>query len=177
MHWSHYPGKLRKYVQICRVWTSCLARRFLAKEFILAWERGTPRGAALRQLCSLEENALQVVSTMLRKMPGRLAGATPEVVAALVAKLAAAQSSPLITSLLIVLAQLVHSDARQLLDFLASHVAPGVRPSASVPSPVCHAHCFCTCIHIKRSKLSELALFSLSVTCRADTANCMPQSL
>ncbi|BDA48104.1 Importin-9 [Coccomyxa sp. Obi] len=67
----------------------------------------------------------EVVSTMLRKMPGRLAGAMPEVVAALVAKLAAAQSSPLITSLLIVLAQLVHSDARQLLDFLASQPAPG----------------------------------------------------
>lgn len=65
---------------------------------------------------------------MLRKMPGRLAGAMPEVVAALVAKLAAAQSSPLITSLLILLAQLVRSDARQLLDFLASQPAPGVPP-------------------------------------------------
>jgi hypothetical protein len=71
----------------------------------------------------------QVLSTMLRKMPGRLAGAMPEVVSAVVAKLAAAQSSPLITSLLIVLAQLAHADARQLLDFLASQSAPGERPS------------------------------------------------
>ena len=68
----------------------------------------------------------QVISTMLRKMPGRLAGAMPEVLAAVVAKLAAAQSSPLITSLLIVLAQLAHADARQLLDFLASQPAPGI---------------------------------------------------
>lgn len=77
---------------------------------------------------------------MLRKMPGRLAGSMPEVVAALVAKLAAAQSSPLITSLLIVLAQLVHSDARQLLDFLASQPAPGAAqcmiPSACIPCPL-----------------------------------------
>lgn len=62
---------------------------------------------------------------MLRKMPGRLAGSMQEVVGAVVAKLAAAQSSPLITSLLIVLAQLVHANARPLLDFLASQPAPG----------------------------------------------------
>ena len=46
-------------------------------------------------------------------------------VAALVAKLGASQSTPLVTSLLVVLAQLAHADARQLLDFLAGQPAPG----------------------------------------------------
>lgn len=67
---------------------------------------------------------MQVVSTMLRKMPQRMAGSMPEVVKAIVAKLASAESSPLITSLLVVLAQLVHVNAQQLLDFLASQPAP-----------------------------------------------------
>ena len=65
---------------------------------------------------------------MLRKMPQRMAGSMPEVVAAVVAKLAAADSSPLITSLLVVLAQLVHVDAGQLLGFLAAQPAPGELP-------------------------------------------------
>ena len=71
----------------------------------------------------------QVVSTMLRRMPQRMAGSMPEVVKALVAKLGSAESSPLITSLLVVLAQLVHANARQLLDFLAAQPAPGTLPA------------------------------------------------
>ena len=67
----------------------------------------------------------QVVSTMLRKMPQRMAGSMPEVVKAVVAKLASAESSPLITSLLVVLAQLMHVNTSQFLDFLASQPAPG----------------------------------------------------
>ena len=62
---------------------------------------------------------------MLRKMPQRMATSMPEVIKAIVAKLASAESSPLITSLLIVLAQLVHVNAQQLLDFLAAQPAPG----------------------------------------------------
>jgi hypothetical protein len=68
---------------------------------------------------------VQVISTMLRRMPGRVAGSMPEVVRAVVAKLDASDSSPLITSLLIMLAQLVHANAQQLLDFLASQPSPG----------------------------------------------------
>jgi hypothetical protein len=68
---------------------------------------------------------VQVVSTLLRKMPQRMAGSMPEVVKAIVAKLASADSSPLITSLLVVLAQLVHVNPQQLLDFLSSQPAPG----------------------------------------------------
>lgn len=78
-----------------------------------------PRDVSILQM-------LQVVSTMLRKMPQRMAGAMPEIVKALVAKLAAADSSPLITSLLVVLAQLAHANTGQLLDFLASQPAPGM---------------------------------------------------
>ena len=62
---------------------------------------------------------------MLRKMPQRMAGSMPEVVKAVVAKLASAESSPLITSLLVVLAQLMHVNTSQFLDFLASQPAPG----------------------------------------------------
>lgn len=72
---------------------------------------------------------VQVVSMMLRKMPQRMAGSMPEVVKATVAKLASAESSPLITSLLVVLAQLVHVNAGQLLGFLAAQPAPGEPPS------------------------------------------------
>ena len=61
---------------------------------------------------------------MLRKMPARMAAAMPEVVRALVAKLGTSESSPLVTGLLCVLAQLVHANAQQLLDFLASQPAP-----------------------------------------------------
>ena len=69
--------------------------------------------------------AAQVVSMLLRKMPQRMAGSMPDVVKAVVAKLASAESSPLITSLLVVLAQLVHVNAHQLLDFLAAQPASG----------------------------------------------------
>jgi len=48
-----------------------------------------------------------------------------EVLGAVVAKLAAAQTPLLITSLLKVLAQLVHTNAGALLDFLATQPAPG----------------------------------------------------
>ena len=65
-----------------------------------------------------------MLSTMLRKMPARMAARMPEVVRALVAKLGASDSSPLVTSLLCVLAQLVHADVQQLLGFLASQPAP-----------------------------------------------------
>ena len=65
---------------------------------------------------------------MLRKMPQRMAGSMPEVVKAVVAKLASAESSPLITSLLVVLAQLMHVNTSQFLDFLASQPAPGMCP-------------------------------------------------
>ena len=66
---------------------------------------------------------------MLRKMPQRMAGSMPEVVKAVVVKLACAESSPLITSLLVVLAQLVHVSAQHFLDFLASQPGQGVRSS------------------------------------------------
>lgn len=62
---------------------------------------------------------------MLRKMPGRVAGSMPEVVKAAIAKLGASDSSPLITSLLVVLAQLVHANAQHLIDFLATQPDPG----------------------------------------------------
>jgi hypothetical protein len=64
---------------------------------------------------------------MLQKMPQRMAGSMPEVVKAIVAKLASAESSPLIVSLLVVLAQLVHVNVHQFLDFLASQPAPGMQ--------------------------------------------------
>ncbi len=81
----------------------------------------------------------QVVSTMLRKMPQRMAASMPEVVKAIVAKLACAESSPLITSLLVVLAQLVHVNAQQLLDFLAAQPTPG---SFLLPNrPEMMSHC------------------------------------
>ena len=76
--------------------------------------------------------AAQVVSMLLRKMPQRMAGSMPDVVKAVVAKLASAESSPLITSLLVVLAQLVHVNAQQLLDFLAAQPGPGERYSCSI---------------------------------------------
>ena len=66
---------------------------------------------------------------MLRKMPARMAAAMPEVVVALVAKLGASDSSPLVTGLLCVLAQLVHANAQQLLDFLAGQPPPTGAPS------------------------------------------------
>ena len=70
---------------------------------------------------------------MLRKMPQRMAGSMPEVVKAVVAKLASAESSPLITSLLVVLAQLMHVNTSQFLDFLASQPAPGMCPKEGTP--------------------------------------------
>lgn len=70
---------------------------------------------------------------MLRKMPARMAGAAPQVVDALVAKLGASQSSPLVASLLVVLAQLAHADAQRLLDFLAAQPAPGLARPCSTP--------------------------------------------
>lgn len=71
---------------------------------------------------------------MLRKMPARMAGAVPEVLRALVAKLGASDSSPLVTGLLCVLAQLVHANAQQLLDFLAAQPAPeGARSNPKNP--------------------------------------------
>ena len=78
--------------------------------------------------CTKTSAPAQVVSTMLRKMPQRMAGSMPEVVKAVVAKLASAESSPLITSLLVVLAQLMHVNTSQFLDFLASQPAPGMCP-------------------------------------------------
>ena len=63
---------------------------------------------------------------MLRKMPQRMAGSMPEVVKAVVVKLACAESSPLITSLLVVLAQLVHVSTQHFLDFLASQPGQGI---------------------------------------------------
>ena len=77
---------------------------------------------------------------MLRKMPQRMAGSMPEVVKAVVAKLASAESSPLITSLLVVLAQLMHVNTSQFLDFLASQPAPG-----TCSKSVCMGPCKGTC--------------------------------
>ena len=77
---------------------------------------------------------------MLRKMPQRMAGSMPEVVKAVVAKLASAESSPLITSLLVVLAQLMHVNTTQFLDFLASQPAPGTCPKFTRLGP-CYGSC------------------------------------
>lgn len=49
----------------------------------------------------------------------------PQLLPPVVAKLAGADSSPLIVNLLLVIAQLVHIDTSQLVDCLAAQPAPG----------------------------------------------------
>ena len=62
---------------------------------------------------------------LLRKVPERTIGAIAEILPAAVAKLATAKSSPLIVALLSVFAQLVHTNAVQLIDYLAAAPSPG----------------------------------------------------
>jgi hypothetical protein len=61
---------------------------------------------------------------MLKQMPEQMAPALPRVLSAVVAKLAVAQSSPLVVSLLLVVARLVQMDVSQLVSVLAAMPAP-----------------------------------------------------
>lgn len=61
----------------------------------------------------------------------------PQLLPPVVAKLAQADSSPLIVNLLLVIAQLVHINTTQLVDCLAAQPAPGGSPMAPAKR-VCH---------------------------------------
>ena len=74
----------------------------------------------------------KVLTMLLRKVPERTIGAVAEILPAAVAKLATAKSSPLIVALLSVFAQLVHTNAVQLIDYLAAAPSPGQWDTASL---------------------------------------------
>lgn len=94
---------------------------------------------------------MQVLTSMLTAAQERAVAAVADALPAAVEKLATARSSPLIVALLGVFAQLVHTDAAQLIDYLAAAPAPGN------PQPRCPKHIprFCAA-HRCTAKRKEL---------------------
>ncbi|KAK9806782.1 hypothetical protein WJX72_002643 [[Myrmecia] bisecta] len=71
-----------------------------------------------------------IVTHMLRTMPSQVMAAMPQLLPAVVAKLASAHSAPLIAGLLAIFGQLAHLNASQLIDFLSSLPSPGPQSNA-----------------------------------------------